>query len=352
MEAMEGFCGTCNIRIPKAQGTYCCFCGSRLFTRPAGPQRIGQSQVVTPPDIKARDPTQRNIVNAPPPGLAQTNDSREPRAALEHDRSASYSKERDDHAESESDSDHVLDIVKLFHPSAGSVQSTRPNLKKEERRQVQRTAQGRRRRRRTVVTHNRKPGTATDNIVTTAGYESDSSTIEVVRTTRAPRRSTRVANSLTTQQSDDDRLTRATRKRRRKNSDENEAVLIPRHEFGGLSQDDTITPARLRTMKWVIGHLQNASFSDPFREPVDSVSVPTYSEEIKKPMDLGEIARKLANQQYDTVSAFIDDFELIISNCITFNGTGSWVTDYARMMERVFVERMRSLPWAHEISLP
>uniref|UniRef100_A0A671R2U1 SP110 nuclear body protein, tandem duplicate 2 n=1 Tax=Sinocyclocheilus anshuiensis TaxID=1608454 RepID=A0A671R2U1_9TELE len=48
-------------------------------------------------------------------------------------------------------------------------------------------------------------------------------------------------------------------------------------------------------------------------------SVPRYSEFISQPMWLDRIKQKLESGEYQTVGAFVSDFQLIFSNCSTFN---------------------------------
>ncbi|KAL6248749.1 transcription initiation at TATA-containing promoter protein [Rhinocladiella similis] len=342
MESMEGFCETCNIKTPNIQGNFCCFCGCRLFTRPAGPQHlISQSKITPPADAQASFAARCASRHNP----SATNVSEGAPAIFEQNVSASSTENVSQHAESESESETEDNIMKLFHPVIDPLQSSRPNVEQKRDYGVRKEQ---RPRRKTFATLKRKPSSTADSIVTTTDHESNNSnTIEVVHK-GVPRRSTRVARSLSSCPPNDNSRT----KRRRRDDDHGIAVFIPRNEFGDLGKNDSITRLRLRFMKNSISDLEDAAFSAPFRTPVDCLSLPTYLEEIEKPMDLAEIARKLETQRYSTVSAFIDDFELIISNCITFNGTESWVTDYAKKMESQFVNNMRGLPWSYEDSLP
>lgn len=62
-----------------------------------------------------------------------------------------------------------------------------------------------------------------------------------------------------------------------------------------------------------------------FRIPVDPIAVgaPTYLDEIKKPMDLSTMLKKLEKGVYKRHSELMTDFELIVSNCVQFNGAES-----------------------------
>jgi bromodomain-containing factor 1 len=112
--------------------------------------------------------------------------------------------------------------------------------------------------------------------------------------------------------------------------------------------DDTITPARLAHMKKVISNLKKSNASANFRLPVDYVglNIPTYPLIIKHPMDLGTIDNRLKRNEYNSVSAFVADFELIISNCFTFNGVDHGVSQQARRMKQSFDSQMKNLPKA------
>ena len=113
--------------------------------------------------------------------------------------------------------------------------------------------------------------------------------------------------------------------------------------------DDTITPARLAHMKKVIANLKKSSISAFFREPVNPVAlnIPTYFDVIKQPMDLGTVDRKLKSSTYERLSQFVTDFNLIVNNTITFNGTIHNVTLSGMKMKQSFDNQMKALPPAH-----
>lgn len=89
----------------------------------------------------------------------------------------------------------------------------------------------------------------------------------------------------------------------------------------------------------------------PFVNPVDAVklNIPTYYEIIKNPMDLSTMEKKCQDGEYKSVSQFADDFNQIISNCVTFNGTGSPITAMVRSIETSFKKYMSNMP-AYELS--
>ena len=63
----------------------------------------------------------------------------------------------------------------------------------------------------------------------------------------------------------------------------------------------------------------------PLRHPVDPVKdhCPTYLDIIKNPMDLSTMKKKLNQNKYPSLQAFIDDIQLICDNAATFNGKAS-----------------------------
>ncbi|KAF7507359.1 hypothetical protein GJ744_010676 [Endocarpon pusillum] len=112
--------------------------------------------------------------------------------------------------------------------------------------------------------------------------------------------------------------------------------------------DDLVTPARLGHMKKVIANLKKSAISQYFREPVNPVAlqIPTYFDIIKKPMDLGTMDRKLKGSKYQSVSAFVADFNLIVDNTALFNGPNHNVTESGVKMRQSFNNQMKQLPRA------
>ncbi|ETN37973.1 uncharacterized protein HMPREF1541_07596 [Cyphellophora europaea CBS 101466] len=110
--------------------------------------------------------------------------------------------------------------------------------------------------------------------------------------------------------------------------------------------DGTITTARLTHMKKIISNLKKSKASAAFRQPVDPVAlnIPTYVDIVKNPMDLGKIDQKLKTNSYSNVSEFRSDFELIVSNCVAFNGSEHGVTQQAFTMQTSFNNQMQQLP--------
>ncbi|EAY08225.1 Bromodomain containing protein [Trichomonas vaginalis G3] len=75
----------------------------------------------------------------------------------------------------------------------------------------------------------------------------------------------------------------------------------------------------------MLSHFKKQPMCKPFLNPVDPVadSCPTYYSIIKHPMDFSTMKKKLAQNQYETVDAFIDDIRLVAKNAKMFNGDSS-----------------------------
>ncbi|ANB13125.1 chromatin-binding protein BDF1 [Sugiyamaella lignohabitans] len=86
--------------------------------------------------------------------------------------------------------------------------------------------------------------------------------------------------------------------------------------------------------------------AQPFVQPVDPVklNIPTYYDYVKEPMDLGTMEKKLTANEYPTVVSFVHDLDLIISNCILFNGAESFISNMARNLSTSFHKHMTNMP--------
>jgi bromodomain-containing factor 1 len=84
----------------------------------------------------------------------------------------------------------------------------------------------------------------------------------------------------------------------------------------------------------------------PFREPVDPVrlNIPRYFDIIDQPMDLSTIEKKLIGSAYPVVQAVVDDFNLMVENCVKFNGPDNPVTKMGKNMQATFEKGMKTLP--------
>lgn len=106
---------------------------------------------------------------------------------------------------------------------------------------------------------------------------------------------------------------------------------------------------QLRFCSKVLSDLHKKSLyniASHFYEPVDPVklNIPQYPKIIKKPMDLSTMRRKLDSREYGRAEDFLDDFNLMIRNCMTFNPAGTVVHDAGVELQRVFGEKWANLP--------
>ncbi|XP_058969289.2 bromodomain-containing protein 3 isoform X3 [Pocillopora verrucosa] len=98
--------------------------------------------------------------------------------------------------------------------------------------------------------------------------------------------------------------------------------------------------------KTIMKAMWRHAYSWPFHEPVDAVklNLPDYYTIIKQPMDMGQIKRKLENHEYSCSQDCIDDFRLMFNNCITYNKPGEDVVLMCQTMEKVFNQKVATMP--------
>ncbi|TKY87692.1 hypothetical protein EX895_003273 [Sporisorium graminicola] len=73
----------------------------------------------------------------------------------------------------------------------------------------------------------------------------------------------------------------------------------------------------------LIENLQRRDSYKFFCEPVNPDEVPGYSDVIKTPMDFGTMQRKVDDRLYSHMDEFQADFQLVVSNAMTFNPEGT-----------------------------
>lgn len=88
-------------------------------------------------------------------------------------------------------------------------------------------------------------------------------------------------------------------------------------------------------------HSKNWQQNQWFTTPVDPVAlnIPTYHSVIKQPMDLGTMNEKLQRGEYESAKDFKSDFNLIVKNCVKFNGDVHPVTDAVKQLEALFEKK-------------
>ncbi|XP_053562789.1 bromodomain and PHD finger-containing protein 3 isoform X2 [Bombina bombina] len=65
--------------------------------------------------------------------------------------------------------------------------------------------------------------------------------------------------------------------------------------------------------------LQEKDPANIFTEPVNLKEVPDYLDFVLRPMDFSTMRQKLEGQQYQSIHAFENDFNLMVSNCLRYN---------------------------------
>ncbi|MGH0170126.1 UNVERIFIED_CONTAM: hypothetical protein FKN15_058264 [Acipenser sinensis] len=73
-------------------------------------------------------------------------------------------------------------------------------------------------------------------------------------------------------------------------------------------------------LRTTLDQLQEKDSAQIFAEPVDLKEVPDYLEFISHPMDFATMRTKLESHGYRTLGEFEVDFNLIVSNCLKYNG--------------------------------
>ncbi|KAK5112002.1 hypothetical protein LTR62_004536 [Meristemomyces frigidus] len=115
-----------------------------------------------------------------------------------------------------------------------------------------------------------------------------------------------------------------------------------------------MTPLQKNFLVEKTKNLKKTKHSQFFLRPVDvlALNIPTYPNIIKQPMDLSTLDQKLKNNQYASVQAFVDDFNLIVANTEKFNGTAHAVTQTGYSMRAYFNKMMETVPSADQVKPP
>ena len=108
-------------------------------------------------------------------------------------------------------------------------------------------------------------------------------------------------------------------------------------------------PVTKAQQKFLLERLRNtkkikASFA--FKEPVDPVrlNIPHYRDLIKEPMDLSTMEAKLKQDQYSKLVDFMRDLDLIVENCVRFNGAEHAIAQAGWDMRAYFLRGLFKMP--------
>lgn len=118
------------------------------------------------------------------------------------------------------------------------------------------------------------------------------------------------------------------------------------------------TPLQMKRVKTVLQNVWKTREAIIFRQPIDPVrdGAPTYYDEIKHPMDLSTIDKKLKEGAYLTMADFAADMRLMFANCRQFNPPGTIPAQMEQIVSRVWRREWsrameRKLDYAHKRSL-
>mmetsp|Transcript_17869 Transcript_17869/g.25254 ORF Transcript_17869/g.25254 Transcript_17869/m.25254 type:complete len:215 (+) Transcript_17869:120-764(+) len=98
-------------------------------------------------------------------------------------------------------------------------------------------------------------------------------------------------------------------------------------------------------MAKLVSQIYARADSEPFRDPVDwkSLGLFDYPEIIKKPMDLGQVKRKIENKSYKNINEAADDVRQIWKNCMQYNADGSDFYLLAKNISKRFEDKFAKL---------
>ena len=69
-----------------------------------------------------------------------------------------------------------------------------------------------------------------------------------------------------------------------------------------------------------------------------------YYDIIKTPMDMGSIKRRLESNQYSSAEDCIQDFNMMFTNCYTYNRPGEDIVIMCQSLEKAFLTKLANMP--------
>ena len=126
------------------------------------------------------------------------------------------------------------------------------------------------------------------------------------------------------------------------------AASAPPEDWGPM------TEAQSKQLKQNLQNLKKGKHATSFTKPVDAVAlkIPQYYDIITNPMDLSTMEQKLKEGKYSSVNEFVADFNLIIDNCVRFNGPTHAITVASMNMKAQFGAGLKKVPKSGEIVEP
>lgn len=117
----------------------------------------------------------------------------------------------------------------------------------------------------------------------------------------------------------------------------------------------SLTDTQQRQCPILLNALCKMPAAQPFLEPVNPIDAkaPDYFQVITQPMDLGTIGKKLKLREsqhaksgltaYSTLQEFVDDVELVFSNCFKYNTPNHAVSQLAKQVKEEFEKGMAKI---------
>lgn len=117
---------------------------------------------------------------------------------------------------------------------------------------------------------------------------------------------------------------------------------------------EPLTHVQKKILEDKIKNTKKTKHALPFLRPVDPIAlgIPNYPTIITQPMDISTLEQKLKAGQYASLDAFVNDFELIVSNCFKFNGENHDISRNARNLREYFMKQLETVPTGNNASTP
>jgi len=82
---------------------------------------------------------------------------------------------------------------------------------------------------------------------------------------------------------------------------------------------------------------------DIFCNPVSEGDAPGYHEVIEHPMDFSTLRNLVKTGSVTLLGDFYENLQLIVDNCVVYNGKGTWLYDAAKDLQRTILRRLKKL---------
>lgn len=107
-----------------------------------------------------------------------------------------------------------------------------------------------------------------------------------------------------------------------------------------------------RRMRMITQGFHQNPIASSFAVPIstEKKKLAEYQVKIKHPMDLGVVRKKLKDNAYPGLQAWIDDMNLIFDNAIEYNGRMSLIGGIAAHLKRKFAKEVRGIMMLNPIN--